>query len=42
MVEEIDSLECLKTWMELPHGSVLTRNGALGGVLMVQRMKLLD
>lgn len=40
-VQEVDTAECLRTWMELPFGSVLTRNGALGGIMIVQRMKII-
>lgn len=40
-VQEVDTAECLRTWMELPFGSVLTRNGTLGGILIVQRMKII-
>lgn len=40
-VQEVDSLECLKTMMEIPHGCVLTKNGQLGGILIVQRMRII-
>lgn len=40
-VQEVETAECLRTWMELPFGSVLTRNGSFGGVLIVQRMKII-
>lgn len=40
-VQEIDTLGCNKTWMELPVGSVLTRDGVLGGILIVQKMRLI-
>lgn len=41
-VEEVDTLECIRTWMELPFGSVLTRKGNLAGILIVQKMKILE
>lgn len=41
VVEEVDTLERIKTMMELPFGSVLTKNGKLGGILIVQRMKVI-
>ncbi len=41
-VEEIDSLEKIRTMMELPMCSVLTKKGAFGGILVVQRMKVLS
>lgn len=40
-VQEINTPESLRTWMELPFGSVLTKNGTLGGILIVQKMKLI-
>lgn len=40
-VVEVDTLESIRTWMEIPWGSVLTSKGSLGGVLLVQRMKIL-
>lgn len=42
VVEEIDTLECIKTMMDIPYGSVLTKNGTLGGILIVQRMTVID
>lgn len=41
-VQEIDSIECLKTEMSFPFGSVLTKDGRFGGILMVQKMKILS
>ncbi len=41
-VQEIDTLESIRTWMEIPFGSVLTKNGVLGGILIVQKMRVLD
>ncbi len=41
-VQEINTLECLRTWMEIPFASVLTKNGAFGGILTVQKMSLID
>lgn len=41
-VQEINTLECLRTWMEVPFASVLTKNGSFGGMLIVQKMKILD
>lgn len=41
-VQEIDTLECIRTWMEIPFGSVLTKNGSFGGFLIAQRMRILD
>lgn len=41
-VEEVGTLECMKTMMELPHGSVLTKDGKLGGILIVQRMRVIE
>ncbi|MBA2404528.1 MAG: hypothetical protein H0V66_07145 [Bdellovibrionales bacterium] len=41
-VEEVNTAERIKTWLEIPCASVLTRNGSFGGILVVQRMKLLD
>ena len=41
-VQEVGTLECLKTMMEIPYGSVLTKNGKLGGILIVQRMRIID
>lgn len=40
-VEEIDSIERIKTLMALPFGSVLKRESKFGGILLVQRMKVL-
>ena len=42
VVEEVNTLECIRTWMEIPWGAILTHNGLLGGILIVQRMKVLD
>lgn len=42
VVEEVNTLECIRTWMEIPWGSILTHDGLLGGILIVQRMKILD
>lgn len=39
-VEEIDSAERVITMMEFPFGSVLTKNGQFGGMLIVQRMEI--
>lgn len=41
-VKEIGSLECLRTWMEIPWGTTLSQDGKTAGFLIVQRMKLLD
>jgi hypothetical protein len=41
-VEELETQECIRTWMELPVGSVLTKKGNFGGVLMVQKMRVLS
>lgn len=40
-VEELNTLECIRTWMEIPFGSVLTRNGAFAGTLVVQKMTII-
>lgn len=40
-VEEVDTVECIRTLMEIPHGCVLTKNGQLGGILIVQRMRII-
>lgn len=40
-VEEVDTIECIRTLMEIPHGCVLTKNGQLGGILIVQTMKII-
>lgn len=40
-VEEVDTLECVKTIMDVRLGSVLTKNGKLGGILIVQNMKVI-
>jgi PAS domain-containing protein len=42
VVEEIDTLECIKTIMEIPYGSVLTNNGKFGGILIVQKMRIIE
>ncbi|MES2525554.1 MAG: hypothetical protein V4598_00645 [Bdellovibrionota bacterium] len=41
-VQEIDSLECIKTMMGLPSISVLTSMGHFAGMLIVQRMKIIE
>ncbi len=41
-VQEIDTIECVKTIMEIPYGSVLTKDGKFGGILIVQRMTVID
>lgn len=41
VVEEVDSPESLKTMMAIPYASVLTKNGKFGGILVVQRMKII-
>jgi PAS domain-containing protein len=41
VVEEIDSIERTRTLMEIPMGSVLTKGGKFGGMLIIQRMKIL-
>ncbi len=41
-VQEVNTLENIRTWMEIPFGSVLTKDGAFGGFLIVQTMKVLD
>lgn len=40
-VEELDSLECTKTIMEIPCGSVLTTKGKFSGMLIIQKMKII-
>lgn len=40
-VQEVNTLESIRTWMELPFGSTLTKNGNLGGILIVQRMRVI-
>lgn len=40
-VQEVGTLECIRTVMEIPHGCVLTKNGQLGGILIVQRMRII-
>lgn len=41
VVEEVNTLECIKTWMEIPWGSPLTKNGAFAGILVVQTMRII-
>lgn len=41
-VQELNTLENIRTWMEIPFGSVLTKDGAFGGFLIVQTMRILD
>ncbi len=41
-VQELDSIECIKTIMDMPIGSVLTKNGNFAGILMVQRMTIIS
>lgn len=41
-VQEINTLENIRTWMEIPFGSVLTKNGSFGGFLIVQTMRIID
>lgn len=40
-VEEVGTIECTKTIMDVCHGSVLTKNGKFGGLLVIQRMKVI-
>lgn len=40
-VQEIDSLEKIRTLMALPMASVLTKDGKFGGILVIQRMTVL-
>jgi hypothetical protein len=40
-VEEIDSIERMKTLMEIPFGSVLTKDGSFGGIMLIKRMRVL-
>lgn len=40
-VQEVDTLECIRTIMDIPHGCVLTKNGQIGGILIVQRMRII-
>lgn len=42
LVEEVDTLECLKVMMAIPCGSILTKNGNWGGVLIVQKMRVIS
>lgn len=39
-VEEVGTLENVKSWMEILWGSILKRNKNFGGLLIVQRMRL--
>jgi hypothetical protein len=41
-VQELNTIDCLRTWMEFPVASILTSNGAFGGMMMIQRMKILS
>lgn len=41
-VQEINTLENIRTWMEIPFGSVLTKNGTFGGFLIVQTMRIIN
>lgn len=41
-VQELNTLENIRTWMEIPFGSVLTHEGAFGGFLIVQKMRIID
>lgn len=40
-VEEVGTLENVKSWMDILWGSILTRDQNFGGLLIVQRMRLL-
>jgi hypothetical protein len=40
-VQELGTVENLKTWMEINWGSVLNKQGALAGLMIVQRMRVL-
>lgn len=40
-VQEVNTAECIRTWMEIPFASVLTKKSAFGGILVVQRMRIL-
>ena len=41
VVEELGTVERLKTWMEIPYASSLTKNGAFGGILVIKKMKII-
>lgn len=40
-VQEVNTLENIRTWMEIPFGSVLSKDGAFGGFLIVQTMRII-